>query len=321
MAKCGLMLLACAGVLVLHAEAAAAIKHVFVIAMENHDATCIGHTDKCHDRQIYGNANAPYINDTLIPTYAHATNFKDELPLQVDSEPHYIWMEAGTNAFSDGTFLTDRDPSGSNSTSSTDHLATQIRNSHGDSWMSYQEGLDPLTTGACPVRSAGRYAAKHDPFVFFQDVAGDPPSKKTQYCADHHKPYSSLAGDLAADRVASFVFITPDICHDMHGAHGCGPGSDVSRGDDWLKAELPRLMAWANKHSGVIFLTFDEGRATGKMPFIAIGPGVKTNYAGGIAYDHGSMLKSIEKILGLPVLKAVEGKNDLADLFELGAFP
>lgn len=42
------------------------IKHVFVIAMENHDAS-----------QIYGNTtDAPYINNTLIPTYAHATNFK-----------------------------------------------------------------------------------------------------------------------------------------------------------------------------------------------------------------------------------------------------
>ena len=63
----------------------------------------------------------------------------------------------------------------------------------------------------------------------------------------------------------------------MHGAHGCGPGSDVRRGDDWLKAELPRLIPWADKHSGVIFLTFDEGRASGKMPFMAIGPGVKAN--------------------------------------------
>ncbi|HEX7480785.1 MAG TPA: hypothetical protein VF331_23490 [Polyangiales bacterium] len=62
-------------------------KYVFVIAMENHDAN-----------QIYGNTtDAPYINNTLIPAYARATNFNDELPSLV-SEPHYVWMEAGTNA-------------------------------------------------------------------------------------------------------------------------------------------------------------------------------------------------------------------------------
>ena len=53
------------------AARAGVIQHVFVIAMENHDGT-----------QIYGNTtDAPYINNTLIPNYAHATNFNDELAL------------------------------------------------------------------------------------------------------------------------------------------------------------------------------------------------------------------------------------------------
>src|SRR5262249_42941523 len=95
-----------------------AIKFVFVIAMENHDAS-----------QIYGNTtNAPYINNTLIPQYAKASNFGDELPTSLPSEPHYVWMEAGTNAFSDHTFTNDNDASSTNSTSSTAHLARQITN-------------------------------------------------------------------------------------------------------------------------------------------------------------------------------------------------
>jgi len=63
------------------------IKHVFVIAMENHAAS-----------SIYGNTtSAPYIQ-TLVASYGHATNFIDKLPT-LPSEPHYVWMEAGTNAF------------------------------------------------------------------------------------------------------------------------------------------------------------------------------------------------------------------------------
>src|SRR5258707_8279677 len=128
------------------ASAAPVLQHVFVIAMENHDAS-----------QIYGNTtDAPYINNTLLPSYAHATNFNDELPA-LASEPHYVWMEAGTNAFSDHTFTTDNDPSKSNSTSSTAHLVTQIKNSASDTWMTYQEGQNS-TTGACPIAASGFYA-------------------------------------------------------------------------------------------------------------------------------------------------------------------
>jgi hypothetical protein len=286
------------------------IKFVFVIAMENHDAS-----------QIYGNTtNAPYINNTLIPKYARSTNFNDELP-NLASEPHYVWMEAGTNAFSDHTFTTDNDASASNSTSSTAHLVTQIKNAtNGVTWRTYQEGQNG-TTGACPIASSGFYAAKHNPFVFFQDVSGNPPSKTNSYCSSHSKPYSSFATDLANNNVASYTFITPNQCHDMHGQSGCPSGNTIKAGDDWLKAELPRIISFVNAHSGVIFVTWDEGSSTNKMPFLAIGPGVKVNYAGSVSYNHSSNVKSIEKILNLPVLSKVSGANELADLFKAGSYP
>jgi phosphatidylinositol-3-phosphatase len=289
-------------------KAATPIRHVFVIVMENHDA-----------RQIYGNATeAPFIQ-TLLRDYAHATNFDDELP-GLDSEPHYLWMEAGTNAFADHTFKTDAGPSKSNSTGSTAHLVTQIKNAANLTWTTYQEGQS-AATGACPIARSGLYASKHNPFVFFRDVSGDPPSKTNAYCAAHSKPYGALVDDLAANKVANYVFIAPNVCNDMHGALRC-PGADkIRRGDDWLKRELPHLVTWATAHSGVIFLTWDEGSATTKIPFLAIGAGVKANYTGGVAYDHGSIVKSVEEIFGLPILSAVAEKNDLSDLFRPGFFP
>ena len=75
---------------------------------------------------IYGSSNAPYIN-SLMASAAYATKFQDELP-SLPSEPHYIWMEAGTNSFDDATFTNDNNPSGSHSTSSTEHLLS--RNIH-----------------------------------------------------------------------------------------------------------------------------------------------------------------------------------------------
>ena len=71
----------------------------------------------------------------------------------------------------------------------------------------------------------------------------------------------------------------------------------------------------------MIFITWDEGDATNKMPFIAIGSGVKAGYSGNVLYNHGSMLKSIEIIFGLPLLRTVVEDNDLSDLFRKGMFP
>jgi hypothetical protein len=285
---------------------------VFVIVMENHDAG-----------EIVGNtASAPYINTVLIPNYAHATNFVDELPIEIPSEPHYVWMEAGTNRFADHTFTNDQDPDVVNSTASREHLATQIRATNGRvDWRAYQEALDPARTGACPIESHGLYGAKHDPFVFFEDVTGTPPSKTNAYCASHHRNYSALAGDLAAGSVAAYNLITPDLCHDMHGARACAGEDTVRIGDDWLRAQLPPLIAYANAHDGVIFITWDEGEQTLQMPFLAIGPHVKKGYGGALRYTHGSMLKSVERMLQLPVLATVKDENDLADLFVAGQFP
>lgn len=287
-------------------------KIIFVIAMENQSLTAIdGNT-----------TDAPYINGTLLTAYAHTTSFTDELPL-VNSEPHYVWMESGTNKFSDTTFTTDNDPSMSNSTSSTAHLATQL-NTAGISWTSYQEGMTP---GTCPVSSISStfYAAKHDPFVFFQDIAGNPPATGTAGCIAHHKPLSALGGDLGA-AVSRYNFITPDLCHDMHGDSACSQGTDVSgnihAGDNWLMTNLQPIIDYAMANNGYVFITWDEGdKQTLQTPFIAIGKHVKAGYTGTVAYNHSSMLKSEEEILGVPILPTVMSASDLADLFESGTFP
>ena len=185
--------------------------------------------------------------------------------------------------------------------------------------MAYQEGMSGKI-GACPINSSRdtHYAAKHNPFVFFKDIAGDPPSKTNGYCAAHHRPLTALAADMARGSVANYVFVTPDLCHDMHDK--CGNPSRVRNGDDWLKSKLPAMIDWANRNSGVIFLAWDEGHETRKLPFLAIGPQVRKGYAGSVPYDHGTVIRTVETIFGLPALKTVSGSNDLRDLFQAGAF-
>jgi acid phosphatase len=107
----------------------------------------------------------------------------------------------------------------------------------------------------------------------------------------------------------------------MHGASGCQNSNTIRSGDDWLKANLPAMIDYSNAHRGVIFVVFDEGSATLTLPFIAIGPGVKKGYVGGVQYTHRSLIKSVERIFGLPLLAKVAGDDDFADLFESGRFP
>jgi hypothetical protein len=291
------------------ARAEPAIKHVIVIPMENVDA-----------QDIYDNPkSAPYINNVLLPKYAHAGNFVDPLPIETVSEPHYLWMEAGTNVFPDHTFSDDASISAVRSTSSKEHLVTQLVASN-LTWMSYQEGMGPKT-GACPIISAGRYAARHNPFVFFHDVSGNPPDPNNAFCAAHHRPFSQLAADLKAGKLANYVFITPDTCHDMHD-HDCAKKNDrLLNGDTWLKQQLPPIIAWANKNAAVIFIVWDEGDTSDYLPFLAIGPGVKEGYEGQVRYDHGSIVKTVEAVFGLPVLPAVKDTSDFSDLFKEGQFP
>ncbi len=290
---------------------AAVIKHVIVIAFENTDA-----------RRIYGNhLQAPYINKKLLPIAARAGRFVDILGLSVRSQPHYILMQAAKRSFSDHTFTTNADPSALNSTASHAHLIWQLNKSAWPvkpSWMAYQQGLN-FATGACPITSAYPYGAKHNPFVYFKDISGDPPDANNAYCAAHHQPLSALATDLTTGNIANYVFITPDMCHDMHDK--CHAVSRIRAGDRWLESWMPRLMTWANANEGVIFLMWDEGKNTRRLPFLAIGPGVKKGFASNVVIDHRSFVRSMSEIFEMPMLLAVGNVRSLESLFEAGAYP
>jgi phosphatidylinositol-3-phosphatase len=306
-ALCALLLLA----LPVRETKAGAIEHVIVIAMENQDA-----------RRIYGNTReAPYINKTLKPLAARAGNFRDILPLKVRSGPHYILMQAGTREFVDHVFESNDDPSATNSTASVDHLIRQLDQSNWPvkpTWMAYQQGLN-AETGACPVVSAGHYVARHNPFVYFQDISGNPPDKNNAACAAHHKPLSALSADIKADTLANYVFITPDQCHNMH--NKCTAASRIRAGDRWLEKRMPKLMAWATDRKAVIFIVWDEGRDSRRIPFLAIGPGVRKGFVSGVELDHRSYVKSLSEIFGVPVLPTVQNATTFSSLFKAGQYP
>src|SRR5437879_1813546 len=74
------------------------IRHVFVILMENHDWSAITPSA------------APFMWNTLIPAGSHLNNYHN-IPTALGSlhpsEPNYVFLEGGTNKYSDFTFTND----------------------------------------------------------------------------------------------------------------------------------------------------------------------------------------------------------------------
>jgi hypothetical protein len=274
-----------------------AIHTIFVIVMENQNWST-----------IKASSSAPYVRTTLVPMAAHAEGYRTP-PGNHPSEPNYLWLVGGTSF----GVTNDNDPA-------TNHIASdanlgELMTRAGVTWTSYQEDIAGTS---CPLGSSGNYAAKHNPFVFFDDLTGtlDPSDPG---CIAHNRPYSELAGDLASGSVARFNFITPNLCHDMH--NSCAPTSNLIRqGDDWLASEVPRILgSRAYQDGGALFIVWDEGYldSDGPIGMIVLSPlGKGGGYANSIAYTHSSALRTFEEILGLgPYLGDAANATSLSDLF------
>ena len=271
------------------------IKTIFVILMENQDWS-----------SIEGSSSAPYINTVLLPRFAHAENYRNG-GLH-PSLGNYIALEAGNNL----GIAFDAPPSEVHLAVAC-HLASYLDATR-LSWKAYEEGISGKT---CPVFDAYPYAVRHDPFVYFEDVAGDPPNPGSARCLQHVRPYSELARDLQAGTVSRYNFITPDLCGSGHDS--CPPLDDqVGQSDAWLAREVPVIMdSQTFKDGGAIFITWDEG-AAGDHPIgmIVVSPLVKPGYAGSLQYSHASTVRTIEEVFGItPLLRDAGSATSLSDLF------
>jgi phospholipase C len=225
------------------------------------------------------------------------------------SEPNYLWLEAGTNF----SVQNDDDPY-LNHQNTTNHLVTLLNNA-GISWKAYDEDISGTNV---PLQSFGNYVARHNPFVYFDDVTGtnDP---NNAYAIAHIRPFTELAGDLAANNIASYNFITPNVCDDMHDA--CAPLTNaLLQGDNWLSNNLPLILtSRAFQDNGAIFITWDESETPGLNPLgmIVLSPWAKGGgYFNQVAYNHSSTLRTVQDIFGITnYLGDAVNATNLSDLF------
>jgi phosphatidylinositol-3-phosphatase len=275
--------------------APAASPKVLLIMMENHNWS-----------DISASSSSPYIKE-LLTMGGHTEQYFNPPKLH-PSEPNYIWLEAGDNLG-----VTDDLLPAAHHFATTDHLVTQIEKA-GLTWKAYQEDI---TGTECPIKPIGKYAPKHNPMVYFDDVT-DGNMIASQKCIDHERPYTELAGDLMKDTIPHYSFITPNLCHDMHDT--CAPQNDsIKQGDDWLAAEVPKILASkAFAEGATLLITWDEGEnnVDGPIGMIVLGKYAKVGYASKIHYTHSSTLRTVQEIFGLsPFLGDAANATDLVDLF------
>lgn len=259
--------------------------HVVTIVMEN----------KEYDAVI-GSRDAPYVN-RLARRYGLATA---SYGIRHPSLPNYLALTSGsTHGISSD--CTDCHVPGR---SIVDQLAGR-----GRTWKAYMEGLpSPCFRGP----GAGGYAKKHDPFMYYDRVAGD-----TRRCR-RVVPLQRLAPDLRRGRLPTYAFISPDLCDDTHDC-------SVRTGDRFLARTVPALLR-AVGPQGYVVLTWDEGTSDrgccrgsrgGRIATIVAGPLVRRGARAKRPVDHYGVLRTIEDTLGLRHLAGARQKRHgtLAGLF------
>jgi len=274
------------------------IKTVFVILMENHNWDSIT------------GGNAPYIK-TLLPQSSYCDNYFDNPKKIHPSEPNYIWIESGDNLG-----ITNDDDS--------ERIAlAQADGSPREPAHRQRRHLEVVPGGHArrPMRHEehGQVRREAQPDGLLHRRRGRiPPSNTNATCIQHVRPYKELAGDLTANKVAQYNFITPNLCHDMHDVFGCAHLDSVQNGDEWLATEVPKILASpAFKDDGALFITWDESES-GEHPIgmIALSPLAKGGgYVSKTNYFHSSLLRTVEEIFGVPLLRDAQNQPSLADLF------
>jgi hypothetical protein len=155
---------------------------------------------------------------------------------------------------------------------------------------------------------ASDYVGSRNPFVYFDSLL------ESGACASNDVDLSELPSDLAtAADTPNLSWIVPAACHD--GAPTpCAQGatSGLATADDFLKEVIPQITASAAyKSSGLIVITFDSAPAAepgsppgtpSKVGALLLSPFVKKGARIATSFDVFSLLKSLERLYGVPLL-------------------
>jgi hypothetical protein len=270
----------------------ASYSHVIWLWMENHSY-----------EQIVGSSSAPYLT-SLARACGLATNYHN---ITHPSLPNYVAATSGLGRRALQPFRGDCDPSASCSTDATSIFA-QV-----SSWRAYEESMP----APCDRQDSGDYAVRHNPPPYYSSLTD---------CPQGDLPLTRLSNDLTTNSLPAYSFITPNACHDTHDC-------PVSTGDQWLASEVPQILSSPAYRAGhtVLFITWDEGEggtasdcATNQsdvgchVATVIVSPSTPAGHRSGQLFNHYSLLRTTEDLLGLSPLGQAAGASSMVKAFGLG---
>ena len=267
--------------------------HVIWILMENHSfGDIIGNTSQ-----------APYINQ-LASQCGLATNYHN---VSHPSLPNYIALTSGLSGRDLKPFNSDCSPSKKCSTAAPSIFG------QGESWKGYDEDMP----SNCDPANAGEYAVRHNPPPYYTTLTG---------CSTFDVPYPQLATDLSSGTLPAFSFVTPNLIDDMH-------DGTVADGDTWLANNLPVIFNSPEYQGGstAVFVTWDEGEGGGhsndcatnttdigcQVATLVVSPSTVPGTTSQVLFNHYSLLRTAEDLLGLPELGLAASNQSMAAAFNL----
>ena len=251
-----------------HPSAVAAVKHIFIVILENTDAAVA--------------EGLPFIRHLA----ANGAILLDYRALTHPSQPNYIALVAGnTHGVSGSEPLT----------INAQHLGDLIEQK-GLTWKVYAEHYP----GNCFLGETfgnvadGQYVRRHVPFLSFRNVQQD-----AARCAAHVVNASALDADLAAGALPNFSFYVPDNQHNGH-------DSSPLAADMWLAARFGPLLQDPRLMTDTLFIvTYDESSspANFRVTTVFTGSMVRRGVASFDRYNHYDLLRTIENLLELGSLR------------------
>jgi hypothetical protein len=149
-------------------------------------------------------------------------------------------------------------------------------------WRALEESMP----SNCDQSDSGAYAVRHNPAAYYTNISAP--------CAAQDLPLRTTP-----DLSARFTFITPNLCDDMH---DCA----VAAGDKWLSTFMPKILRSRQyrSRSTAIFITWDEDdlHSDQHIATIVISPSTPMHTRSSASFDHYSMLRTTEEMLGLSTL-------------------
>ncbi len=242
------------------------IDHIVIIVDENKPLSA-----------LKNNPNAPYINQ-IIKQGSYAANYT-----AVSKNP-YIALTSGSVTHIPNSCNPKLDKCQTLVANITDEIEAS-----GRTWDMYAESMP----SSCSFSNTKKYTFRHNPFLFYPSIGGN-----TKQCKNQIVSYSDMWSDINKHALPNYVFISPNLCNDMHNC-------DIKTGDKWLSNNVSKILssyAFTQQNS-LLIITWDEGsKHDSKVLTIFLGPASRQGYVSYKSYNHYSVLHTVESVWGLKPL-------------------